>query len=71
MKRTGPKTSEESKKIIRLLKRGVSPYEIIKKGFPRMTVQYYDWKLNRPEKYKAFVDKVKVHNKRRLETLAK
>ncbi len=43
MTRTGPKTSEDSKKIIRLLKRGVSPYEIQKKGFSRMTIQYYNW----------------------------
>lgn len=65
MTRTGPKTSDQSKKLIRALKRGVSAYELVKQGFPKMNVRYYDWKINRPDKFKAFVDKVKVHNKRR------
>lgn len=57
---------------MRYLKRGVSPYDIVKKGYPRMTVQYYDWKLNRPEKYQAFVAKIHAQNKKkRLKDLVK
>lgn len=67
MKRTGPKTSEESKKIINALKRGVSAYELVKRGFPKMNVRYYDWKINRPEKYKAFLGKIAIQNKKRKE----
>lgn len=67
MTRTGPKTSEESKKIISALKRGVSAYALVQKGFPKMNVRYYDWKINRPEKYKAFVGKITLQNRKRKE----
>lgn len=70
-KRSGPKTSDSSKKIIRLLKRGISTSQIQKKGFSRATIQYYNWKLNRPEKFEAFKNKIQFYNKRRLEALSK
>lgn len=70
-KRTGPKTSDSSKKIIRYLKLGFSTSEIQKKGFNRATIQYYNWKLNRPEKFEAFKNKITTYNKRRLEALTK
>ena len=65
MKRTGPKTSDNSKKIIRKLKSGETVSSLVKKGFPRSTVKYYYWKLFNVSQFQSFIVRVSERNKKR------
>lgn len=71
MTRTGPKTSETSKKIIRQLKNGATVNSLVKKGFPRSTVKYYYWKLFNAPQFNSFVGRVSERNKKRKKALVK
>lgn len=71
MTRTGPKTSETSKKIIRQLKNGATVNSLIKKGFPRSTVKYYYWKLFNLPQFNSFVERVVASNRKRRKDLVK
>lgn len=71
MTRTGPKTSETSKKIIRLLKGGASVASVVGKGFPRSTVKYYYWKMFNAPQFNSFVERVSEHNRKRRNSLVK
>lgn len=61
----GRKISDNSKKIIRLIKLGYSASEIEKKGFAWETVRYYFRKLKYPSKYNRFLKRVAKYNSNR------
>ena len=63
----GPKISENSKKIVRLVKLGYSARKISNKGFPLPTARYWHDKINRPEKFTQKLNRVKVLNKIRYD----
>lgn len=61
----GRKISKKSKKIIALLEQGVRPYTIFKMGYPEPTVNYYFYKMTRPEKFAKMLESIKKYNKNR------
>lgn len=58
--------SEKSKKIVRLLKKGVSANQLVKKGFPKNTVLYHKRKLFFPERHSRFMSQVRRYQAQAL-----
>ena len=58
---------ESTKKIISLLKKGHSQYEVHKMGFPWGTVRYQYQKLFEPKKHEQFLDKFREYRKKRYQ----
>lgn len=59
----GRKTTDESKQIIRLVKKGLCFSDIKKKGFKKQTIVYYIRKIRKPELHIKFTDYIKSKNK--------
>jgi hypothetical protein len=56
---------EKNKKIISLLKRGKTQWEVHKMGYPFGTVRYHYMKMYKPEQFESFMKKHKERMKKR------
>jgi hypothetical protein len=65
MSKVGKKTTEKSKEIIKLVKKGKPFSYIVAKGYNRETTKYYVRKFNRPEKHIEFVQTITILNRKR------
>ena len=61
----GRKTTEESKQIIKLVKKGKSYSEMKKLGYNCQTIIYYIRKIRNPEYFEKITTYIKAKNKTR------
>lgn len=58
----GREISENSKNLIKLIRKGKSRGYLLAKGYKKETIKYYRRKMERPEAYRTFLKNIARYN---------